>query len=142
MRIKITCIFLVTFTLLVSAQDQIPSKHELLGDWELVLKNHNLGETKYILSSGKNPTRVGLHQQVKKSVSQKRELPKDMFFKNASCSNDYRLRYNRVYGKHKTPIVYNRIEGVLEISSDAIFGDTLFVVRKLDYGNILLTLIE
>ncbi|SEK35980.1 hypothetical protein SAMN04487910_0340 [Aquimarina amphilecti] len=39
-------------------------------------------------------------------------------------------------------MVYNKSEGILELSSNIVFAHTRFSVRKLDSGNILLTKVE
>jgi len=108
----------------------------------IVLKDFRWGNTKYILCSGRRDrTRNDIVIGAKIIISAD-EITKIYNTKGIPCGNDHRLIHNKAYGKHKIPIVYNKSDGILEISSKNVFGQTLFLVRKLDFGNILLTPIE
>ncbi len=136
----------------MSAQDQIPNKEELFGEWSLALSDFRSGNTKYILYSGrKNLTRNDLTRNDltrndlpmgAKIIISEEGITKKYILGGPICGNDHRYIHNRIYGKHKTPMVYNKSEGILEISSNNVFGHTRLSVRKLDSGNILLTKVE
>jgi len=142
MPIKITFIFVLVTILSVSAQDQIPDEQELFGEWSLAINDFRSGNKKYILYSRRNDlTRNDLPMGAKIIISEE-GITKRYILRGSICGNDHRFIHNRVYGKHKTPMVYNKSEGILEISSNNVFGYTMLSVRKLDSGNVLLTKVE
>lgn len=142
MRTTITFIALILSTLSLSAQDQIPAKEYLYGEWQLILHNFRTSDAQYMLcSNNKDFTNNDIPVGAKVTIS-KEGINKNYNVEGAWCGNDHRRMYNRAHGKQITPISYDENEGVLELSVNHIFGHTLFLLHKLPSGNIILTKIE
>ncbi|MBW1296069.1 hypothetical protein [Aquimarina litoralis] len=142
MRTTITFIALMLSTLSLSAQNQIPAKEELYGEWQLLIKDLHSEIREYILYAYTEVYKKRAIVTDAKITISKEGINKSYDVKGAWCGNDHRRMYNKAYGKQITPISYDESEGVLEVSANHIFGHTLFLLHKLPSGNIIITKIE
>ena len=138
MLLRTLFLFLLFSSIFVTAQDQIPSKEELLGNWSLSIKDFRSEVREYVLRPlARDSDRYNEKVQIRKAG-----ISKSFNLKGIRCGNDHRIRYNRGYKYGKTSWKYNSESGILKISARHVLYGTLFSVKKTDSGWFILTVIE